>query len=103
MRKRMEQKTKVEEFEKKLRFAAKSIGIEHIESNAANCDDGSILIEVYCGKQGSPESRRLGFSFEEDGHTFYWYISKKKPFFVEDGPMEGLDIKALLKRFYKKG
>jgi hypothetical protein len=98
----MDLKPEVEAFEKKLRYTAKTIGVENIFLNTVECEDESILIEVYCGKQGDPESRRLGFSFEKDGHSFYWHIAKKKPYFVEDGEIKDLDLEALLKRFYRK-
>ena len=68
----------------------------------AESDDGSFCLELFYGKQGAKDSKRLGFVFDEDGHTYYYFISRKRPYILEDGPMEGLDVRDLVHRFYQK-
>jgi hypothetical protein len=96
-----EQRSGVEVFKNELREYGREIDVDMM-IDSTESEDGSIVVEVYYGKQGALDSKRLGFVFDEDGHSFYYFISRQKPFFVEDGDMLGLDIRGLVHRFYKK-
>jgi hypothetical protein len=93
------------EFEKLFLLECSKLNVKPMYSKPIICGDGSFMIEVYYGKQGAWNSKRLGFDFEPDGGNFFWYIGRgrfKHSDFRGDGHIEDLSLPRLLKLFYKE-
>src|SRR5208337_406508 len=67
---------RAQEFEKLFLMECSKLKVKPMYNGPSDCDDESAFIEVYYGKQGAWNSKRLGFDFEPTNENWFWYIGR---------------------------